>query len=284
MRTDETQKMLKNFKMELQLAGYSENTIKNYLYSLNTLHSYVKKDLKKIEESDLKRFLSYLQTEKGVKTSTIYRHLNAIKTFFRLNDLEVAEKIKLPKLSKSLPEVLMVDEMRKILNSISNLRDLLIVRLLYASGLRVSELVGLNRRDIEGLDLKVIGGKGRKDRVTHIDETTLNLIQKYLDNRIDKNEALFINNRGKRLSQRTVQKIIRKHAKRAGIKKNVTPHTLRHSFATHLLQNDADIVVIRDLLGHSSLSTTQIYTHLTSSYRRKVYKNSHPLSKEHQEI
>lgn len=127
--------------------------------------------------------------------------------------------------------------------------------------------------------IHVRAGKGKKDKVVFVDDRILELIEEYLNEREDKNEAFFVNRRGKRLGDRYIEILVKKYARKAGIKKKVTPHTLRHTFATHLLQNNANIVVIQKLLGHASLSTTQIYTHVTDEYKKETYMNSHPLSK-----
>jgi site-specific recombinase XerD len=270
---------LESFEKELQIRGYSKNTVMSYLYSLNTLASFVKKGLKTINEEEIKDFLIFLQHKKGVRISTIHRHLNAIKTFFSFIDSDAANGIKFPKIPKHLPEVLSLEEVRTLLSLPMSERDSCIIRLLYASGVRVSELVGLNGENIEGSQVKVVSGKGGKDRIVYIDEETGSYLKNYLGKRTDTLGALFLGKSEKRLTSRMVQMIVRENANAAGIRKRVTPHTLRHSFATHLLQNDADIVVIKDLLGHSNLSTTQIYTHITDSFKKKTYEASHPLSK-----
>jgi integrase/recombinase XerD len=149
--------------------------------------------------------------------------------------------------------------------------------LLHASGLRVSELVNLNRDSIEENRIHVESGKGKKDRVAYLDNGILDLLQVYLSGRTDEDPALFVNRKDTRLTDRYVEMLVKKYAKRAGIKKKVTPHTLRHTFATHLLENGANIMVIKDLLGHASLSTTQIYTHVTDEHKKEIYERSHPL-------
>ena len=191
--------------------------------------------------------------------------------------MNTADKIKLPKLTKDLPVFLNYGEMKRLIEAADSLRDRLIVQMLYASGLRVSELVSLNVDSIEDNRIKVIQGKGGKDRITYIDQSTLELLNKYISSRKIENNALFLNKYGKRINMRSIERLINKLANKADINKKVTPHTLRHSFATHMLQNKANIVVIKDLLGHSNLSTTQIYTNLTDEYKENIYKNSHPL-------
>ncbi len=267
------------FVADLSLRGYSDNTVKAYRLTIESALKHSRKHFKEVTTADLKQFLLHLQKEKGCSLKTINRHANALRSFFRNHELNTAEKIYLPRVEKTLPTFLNQGETERLLSCISNVRDLLIIRFLYASGLRVSELVNLNKEDLEGNTVRVHSGKGKKDRVTYVDDGTLQLVGEYLKGRKDDNSALFINRRGKRLSERHIETIVKKCAVKAGIKKKVTPHTMRHTFATHLLQNNANIVVIQNLLGHASLATTQIYTHVTDEHKKNVYENSHPLSK-----
>jgi integrase/recombinase XerD len=270
---------VQSFITDLALRGYSAHTVKAYRITVERALSFSKKHFKKVTTQDLKQFLLFLQREKECSLRSIHRHINALRTFYRLFEMDIADKIQLPKVEKALPTFLNFGEMETLLNSICNKRDLAIVRLLYASGLRVSELMMLNKDSIEENSIRVKSGKGKKDRVVYVDSGTVDIIQAYEDERKDENPALFVNRRGKRLTDRYIEILVKRHAKRAGIKKKVTPHTLRHTFATHLLQNKANIMVIKDLLGHASLSTTQIYTHVTDEYKKEIYENSHPLSK-----
>ena len=270
---------IQDFMTDLALRGYSDNTIKAYKSTVKNALKYCGKHYEDVTTLDLKKFLIFLQREKECTFKTINRHVNALRSFFKYHEMNVAEKIHLPRIEKTLPTFLSKEEIERLLESISNKRDLAIVRMLYASGLRVSELVHLDKGDIEGNMVRVNLGKGKKDRITYVDDGTLELIKEYLNERPDKNPSLFVNRRGKRLTERSIENIIKKHVKRAGIKKKVTPHTLRHTFATHMLQNNANIVVIQKLLGHANLSTTQIYMHVTDEYKKETYLNSHPLSK-----
>jgi len=269
--------MIEEFEMELNLRGYSPQTIKNYKNTILNLEKYYNKPLKSLNTNEIKSYLFYLQKEKGNSLKSIHRHLNAIKTYYRTYDMNNAENIKLPKLTKDLPVFLNFGEMKRLITVTDNLRDKLIVQMLYASGLRVSELVSLDIDSIEDNKIKVTQGKGGKDRITYIDQSTLELLKKYINERKSDKKALFLNKYGKRINIRSIERLIKKLAIKADINKKVTPHTLRHSFATHMLQNKANIVVIKDLLGHSNLATTQIYTNLTDEYKENIYKNSHPL-------
>jgi integrase/recombinase XerD len=270
---------VQSFITDLALRGYSKHTVKAYRITVERALKFCGKHLKSVKTKYLKQFLLFLQREKECSLRSIHRHINALRTFYRLFEMDTADKIQLPKVDKTLPTFLNFGEIELLLNSIFNKRDLAIVRLLYASGLRVSELVALDRESIEEHRIQVRSGKGKKDRVVYVDEGTLILLKEYLQDRKDDNPALFVNRRGTRLTDRYVEILVKRHAKRAGIKKKVTPHTLRHTFATHLLQNQANIMVIKDLLGHASLSTTQIYTHVTDEYKKEIYESAHPLSR-----
>ena len=279
-RIEEKKDYIDNFKTEINLRGYSKNTLDSYIYTIQCFMDFTKKTPKDMTEDDIKRYLVYLQQGKGATSTTIHRHLNAIRSFLRISKSNAAENIKLPKISKKLPEFLSVEETKRLLSSIENVRDRSIIQLLYACGIRVSELVNLNKENIESNAVKIIRGKGSKDRIVYADDGTLKRIKSYLKTRNDTEKALFTNSKKERITQRSVQRMVKHYADKSGMTKNVTPHTLRHSFATHLLQNDADIMIIKELLGHSNLSTTQIYMHVTNKRKESVYNKAHPLSSE----
>ncbi len=272
--------MLEDYLMELELRGHSKNTIRNYGYSLSNFFDYTNRKPELVTESDIKRYMIHLKNEKNATNRTVHRHLNALRSFFRYKDNDIADKIMLPKLSKPLPKFLTKEEISILLEKPPKLRDKCIIRLLYSTGLRVSELVNLNKKDVKSDSIHVVSGKGSKDRIVFVDSKTREMLFKYLLERKDTKDALFLSNHEKRISPRTIQWLIKKYSEDSGIDKIVTPHVLRHSFATHMLEGDADIVVIKELLGHSNLSTTQIYTHITDERRKKVYEKAHPLSKE----
>ena len=259
--------------------------------------------MKKIESLDkadkwvLREFLAYLSNQ-GVSKSSIARKLSAIRSFYRylarenLLDKNPLEHSVSPKLDKKLPEFLTIEEVVKLLQSPDlstpqGLRDRALIELIYASGLRVSELVNLNidNMNMESREIRV-WGKGSKERVVLMGEHASNAINNYLAHgrpkllvKKDGGGALFINRDGNRLTERMVQILVRKYARAAGIDKDVHPHLLRHTFATHMLDGGADLRVVQELLGHSNLSTTQIYTHITQAQARKVYLSAHPMAK-----
>ena len=272
-------KIINNFTTELNLRGYTENTIETYRLTVENMLKKIKKDPKHIHEEDIKKYLVYLKKDKKNGNKSISLKLNAIKTFLKSVKNHVSDNIKLPKTEKALPKVLSINEVRQLISCAENQRDTLILRLLYSTGVRVSELVNLEISNIQEGRIHIIAGKGAKDRIIYIDQKTEAMVKSYIEN--NKNKTYIIENKDKiKLTTRTIQRIVEKCKKKAGIDKEVTPHVLRHSFATHLLQNKADIVVIKELLGHSNLTTTQIYTNISNEFREKSYNSAHPLAKE----
>lgn len=278
--------------------GYSEHTIRAYKRELKDFLDFAGNNAFKIDIQDIRSYISYLSSKKLQKTS-ISRALSSIRSFYRFLHREgyikknPAKLVSHPKKQRKLPNFLTVDDAFCLVESPENerkdknppfiiARDMAILETLYGSGLRVSELTGLNMEDInlkEGIIRAK--GKGKKERIVPIGAKAIEAIKRYLSFRagISKdNPALFINRRGGRLTSRTVHRIVIKYAKALGIS-GVGPHTLRHTFATHLLQAGADLRVIQELLGHTSLSTTQRYTHIDAAHLIDVYDRAHPLSK-----
>jgi len=187
-----------------------------------------------------------------------------------------------PKAEKHLPNFLTVGEINLILSStdtskISGLRDRAILELLYSSGLRISELTTLSKTDVDYFSGTVkVMGKGGKQRLVPVGDIALDIIRKYLKMRNDSSAVLFAGNKLQKLSARCIQKMLKKYLKKAGITKKITPHSLRHTFATHLLDNGCDLRSVQEMLGHKNLATTQIYTHVTSQMMKKIYDKVHP--------
>lgn len=280
--------------------GETPHTIRAYRKDLEEFFNYTKLEPEKIESIHIRGFISD-QILKGKAKTTVARKLSVLRSFFSylysegIVELNPARGIASVKTKRSLPKFLNIDDVFKLVESPSedkftSERDRAILELFYGSGIRIGELCGLNLHDIdlkEGL-IKV-KGKGHKERIVPIGQKSKEAIKKYLAIRqilkikkkfpVDE-EALFINLRGQRISDRQVRRIVEKYSKKIGLDKRVSPHTLRHTFATHLLMEGADLRVIQELLGHASLSTTQVYTHVDLRHLLEVYDKSHPLSKE----
>jgi len=265
------QKYLEQTKQELKLRNYSPKTIKAYLGCLRGYFDFQKFNLEKIDEENIKRFLLNKQN-KNYSSQTINLYLNAIKFFYR-EVLKTPQKInlKFAKRSKKLPIVLSREEIKNIIESIKNPKHKLIISLAYGAGLRISEITGLKIEDVdlEELIIHLKNTKGKKDRITVFPEK----IKIDLQNLIaDKNsdDYFFESERGGKLTERTAQKIFENALHKTNIKKNATFHSLRHSFATHLLENGTDIRYVQELLGHANIRTTQIYTKVTNPILKNI--------------
>lgn len=267
-----------------ELLGYSPRTRARYSVQISAMARFLQIPPAKITTSDLKRYLVSIKRQKSLSNATIYSQVNAIRAFFRaLVDngalsTNPADQLPLPRRSRKLPTYLTPDELVALLRaSESNPRDHCLLEFLYATGVRVSEAVAMK---VESVNLKektamVKSGKGDKDRLVIMSEHACQELDHYLKKRRVRSEYLFPNRSGGRLSPRYIEKMIRAYAKRARITKPVTPHVLRHTFATHMLDRNVDIRAIQELLGHSSLATTQIYTHVTTERLRRII-TAHP--------
>ena|SRR3989344_2511177 len=263
---------IEKFRQELLIAGYSERTIKMYVLYSEDLLEQVNKEPSKIERGDIVTFLAKMK-ERNLSNATIglvhAAFVYFFKTYLKMN---VMEDIKIPKKAKSLPVVLTKDEVRDLLKAAKLGRSRLLLQFIYSSGVRVSEAVNMKADDINLKERmgKVKSGKGNKDRIIILSKDWCRLAKKYLDRKRVKSAFLFSKKNGKPISPDTVQRLVRFCAKKAGIQKEVTPHSLRHSFATHLLEAGVNIRNIQELLGHSNLNTTQIYTHVSTEQLKKV--------------
>lgn len=265
--------LLKKFKNELNIMGYSQKTIDTYLIYLNMFYKYVNKDLDKINDDDVINFLSYLKTEKKVGSATLNLVLSAIKHFYiEFLKSNIVINIKLPKKAKKIPVVLTPKEIKELISVIDNTRNKLIVEFMYSTGVRISECVNMKISDLNFDEFtgNVISGKGNKDRIIILSKKWVKEYKAYLENRKIKSEYLFCNNSGQALSVDTIQKFLKIYADKANIDKKISPHTLRHSFATNLLENDVNIRYIQQLLGHANLNTTQIYTKVNTNKLKTI--------------
>jgi integrase/recombinase XerD len=278
--------------------GLSENTILSYRNDLNKYLQFL--EIKKITDiqlstkEDIMEFIT-LQKDKGISATSIGRYLAAIKGFYRFLAFEryvksdVSSVLEAPKLWQKLPEVLSLDEVEKILNlpnlkTSLGIRDKAALELLYATGMRVSELSNLT---IDNLNLDVgfikCKGKGQKERIVPLGKKAQVALERYIEKvrpslikKGEVNQALFLSRLGRKISRQSFWKMIKKYVRQARIKKDISPHTLRHSFATHLLERGADLRIVQEMLGHANISTTQIYTHINKERLKTIHKKFHP--------
>jgi len=250
---------------EMKLRGFSKTTIKSYLYYTKDFLNFARKSPKNINSSDIRRYLEKLISDKK-SSSTINNAYSALLFYFQ-KIMKRKFFINIPrfKKEKKLPIVFTKEEVLKILKSVFNIKHKLILALLYSSGLRVSEVINIRVKDLDLTNnlLTVRQGKGKKDRVTIISSKVADVLKKYLKG-CSGDDLVFKSTRGEKLSVRSVQKIFTQALKKAGLNKKTGCHSLRHSFATHLLEDGVDIRYIQELLGHKNLQTTQIYTKVTN--------------------
>lgn len=267
---------------------YSSNTITTYITNICQFFDYNKKDVFKVTDKDVRIFLEYLDKQ-GISSKSIANKISSLKTFYKYLKAENSplNKIELPKIQKSLPKSLNEEDINKLLdielNDKFDYRNKAMIELLYATGLRISELINLKITNINfDQDYVKTMGKGSKERIIPIGDYAKYYLKIYIDlyrNDFLKNkesEYIFISNHGKKMTRQTFFLLLKKIAKEKGIKTDFSPHTLRHSFATHLLKYGADLRSIQELLGHSSISTTQIYTHVENEKLKSDYNNFHP--------
>ncbi len=272
----------------------STHTLRAYRKDLESFAAYVQKKPSAVDMGDIRSFIAH-QIKGGLNKSTAGRRLASIRSFLKYLHREghiksnPAKLVSTPRASKLLPKFLSVDDVFSLIEKPAGigfipLRDRAILELLYSSGLRVSEISGLNVDEVnirEGL-VKV-KGKGKKERILPVGTKAAEALKSYMVERIllkKRDSALFLNRSDTRLAERSIRRIVVKYAKLTGITAAIGPHTLRHTFASHLLQSGADLRVIQELLGHSSLSTTQKYTHLDITHLMDVYDKSHPRSED----
>lgn len=263
--------------------NFSDHTIKNYKIDLLEFYNFINKQA--IDIDLIRQFLKKLYKDK-YSNRTISRKVSALKSYFKYLESEniiddnPMSLISNPKVEKNLPNYLNYEDLEKLLNfpDINNkygLRDALILEMLYSLGCRVSELSNIKIKDINFKERKIlILGKGNKERYVYYGTNCENLLNKYLEKEI--HEYLFVNKHGNKLNERTIRQIVDDNSKKAGLAVHVTPHTLRHTYATHLLNDGADLKSVGELLGHENLSTTQIYTHVSNERLREVYLKTHP--------
>lgn len=275
--------------------GLSDKTRKSYEYDLRVYKQFLQKlnitDVKDISSKCIEEFLKQRNNDND-KTTTIAHNLTVIKNFHsylyrnKITKSDVSISISRPKIQKKIPRVISVEDMKKLLDinlsTIFDYRNKAMLELMYGTGLRVSELINLDICDIDFLNCIVrITGKGDKERIVPLGEYSIYYVKLYLDQRKsmlkkENCEALFLNNHGKRMTRQGFFKNLKVLLKKQGLDENISPHTLRHSFATHLLKYGADLRSIQELLGHSDIATTRIYTHVSDEKVSEDYKKYHP--------
>ncbi|NPV28567.1 MAG: site-specific tyrosine recombinase XerD [Firmicutes bacterium] len=276
--------------------GLAHNTVESYHYDLIQFAAYLARENSTLKDASEGLILNYLSCQKGQGRSarTLSRYLAAIRSFYhyllqeRYISVDPTQNLTSPKLEKRLPRVLSVQEVELLLSqpdvrTVTGLRDRAMLELLYAAGMRVSELTGLNTEHLN-LEMGYVRcvGKGGRERIIPIGMVAVRYAREYLLKsrvKLRKNsweKALFLNRHGKRLTRQGFWKILKGYAQKAGIQREITPHILRHSFATHLLENGADLRIVQEMLGHADVATTQIYTHLSQKRLREVYERAHP--------
>lgn len=284
-----TDQHLKKFLSYLEIEkNYSPHTILNYKMDIKEFQRFSEGNaVEKVDYPVLRRYLTELKA-KQYKPRTMARKISTLRIFFKFLQREKiiqnnpALLLTTPKLDKKLPKFLSEEETVRFIESPSLLketgkRDRAVLETLYSTGMRVSELVGLNVNSVDfiGNVVKVLG-KGKKERLVPIGDKALDVLKDYLDSRKHKTSAIFLNRSGGRLSSRSINNIIDKYIQRCSLKFHISAHVLRHSFATHLLNRGADLRSVQELLGHANLSTTQIYTHVTTERLKNVYNKAHP--------
>lgn len=263
--------ILGKIKNELKLRGYSRKTIKSYIICLTDYFRFIKNVKKDPDVNLIKKYLLE-KKERGQSGQTINLYLNAIKYFYReIYKSSIDINLKYSKTSKKLPVVLSKSEIEKIINTIKNQKHKLLIALSYGAGFRVSEAISLKIKDVnlEELTIHIKGAKGNKDRITIFPEK---IKPELIDSMAlkNKNDYVFASERGGKLTDRTAQKIFENAKNSAKIQKDATFHSLRHSFATHLLENGVDVRYVQELLGHQNIRTTQIYTKVTNPMLKNI--------------
>ena len=293
------------------ILGKSSNTIRSYRRDILQFMEYIDeyeeiRTFEDVEMLTIRSFIAYLNSDERLKKKknakvvskrSINRKISALRTFFKyLQEKKVIQTnkvmyVNMPKFEKELPNVLSKDDlnkMRSVINTekITGIRDRLIIELLYSSGIRASGLINLNEYviDFNEREMRIVG-KGDKERITFFSRNAKKWLEKYIEEKKKEyknysKEILITNSKGKKLTTRSLRRLISNHATEAGLQKEVTPHVFRHSFATELLNNGVDIRYLQELLGHSSISTTQVYTHVSKSFLRSIYMSTHPFANE----
>lgn len=271
--------ILESFRLYILVdKGLSPLTFEAYDRDVKRFLEFLNKDIKSITQNDIQ---AYLSTLSKFKTTTLYRNLMSIKVFFSflkkegLIEKNIIKNLSSPRLWQTIPDILSESEMIKLLNAPHNLRDRAILEVLYATGIRVSELCQLDIHDVGDEKIKVLG-KGNKTRIVPIGRKAIEVLDLYLNTRGDQHPFLFLSDKHERITRFQVWEMVKRFAKAVNITKTISPHTFRHSFATHLLDRGADVRIIQTMLGHSEIATTDKYTHVSKAHLIEKFKKFHP--------
>ncbi|MGE7113374.1 site-specific tyrosine recombinase XerD [Lysinibacillus sp. NPDC047702] len=277
----------------------SDNTLASYRRDLENYVVFLQEveamsDFRKVERTTILRHLEQLRMQ-GKTSRTVARHISSIRSLHQFllrekrAETDPTVHLEMPTIEQKLPNILSIEEIEALLmapnrSKPQGVRDVAMLELLYGSGMRISELIALDLSDIHlTMGFVRVFGKGGKERIIPLGKSALSALNNYLNSargqlqgKYPKTDAFFINQRGKRLTRQGCWKLMKEHALKAGIQHELTPHTLRHSFATHLVENGADLRAVQEMLGHADISTTQIYTHISKTRLSEVYKQFHP--------
>lgn len=281
--------IIKDFSNYILTKNYSDNTHTSYISDLYYFYLFVKKDLRKVNDKDIRSYLEELNKQ-NEKPTSIRRKISTLKSFYKYlyknNYIDKKDyplnKTVYPKVEKRLPKFIYYNDLLEILDESTRdkdgIRDRLIIEMLYATGVRVSELVNIKYNDIDFNNRRIrVCGKGNKERIVYYGEYAEDVLKEYMNTHIkNDNGYVFINSKGGQLTTRGVRYIIDNIMNRLSVKVHVTPHVLRHTFATDMLNNGCDIKVVQELLGHASLQTTEVYTHVTNERLKEVYYSCFP--------
>lgn len=274
----ENEKQIRLFLSKLQLKGYSQNTTGGYLRDLTKFFNSVNKEYKDVVWQDVNDYFLLMVDKK--KPKSIAREMASVRSFFRWLEKEEkiqkdpTTKLETPKMPKRMPKFLTFNEVMAVMDALDSLRNKTVLYLLFVSGMRISELYGINKDDIDWQNKQIrVVGKGNKERFCPFNDRVKSMMEEYLITRTDSNVALFVERGGNRLSRRVIQRFVKEAGIKAGIKKPVTPHKMRHSLASMLVQNGVEIQKVKEILGHNDIATTQIYACLDNKSVRNAYNS-----------
>ncbi len=283
------ERFIEKFRRYLEIEkNYSGHTVLNYSIDLNDFQEFLgSQPIERVDYLGVRKYLALLK-ERNLSHRSIARKLSSLRSFFKFLAREgfvhanPVASVSTPKLDKHLPSFLTEAQVTKLIDTEipdarQSLRDHAILEVFYSTGMRISEVAGMNISDVDFISgIVKVRGKGKKERIVPIGEQALTVLRRYLESRNKTTEAVFLNKSGSRITTRGMRDIVKRYMAGSGAGAGNSPHTLRHSYATHLLDRGADLRTVQELLGHANLGTTQIYTHLTTDKLKNVYDKAHP--------